>query len=753
MDKKMKNRIRPDGKVKVTGELKYMTDLAFPSMLYAKVLRSEHPHAAIKSIRTERASELPGVKAVITYKDVPGLNRFGIVFPDQPVLCEDRVRYVGDAIAAVAAETEEIAVQALTFIEVEYEPLEVVDDSEKALEPGSLKLHENGNILHEASHQHGDIEAGFRKSDLILQETYQLPRQMHTYMETEGGVVVPEEGGGITVYAGTQHGYKDRFQLSRILAMPEEQIRIVSSPIGGSFGGKDELNIQPYAALLALVTKQPVKIHQTRKESVRSGIKRHPMKITIKTGVTSDGNIQAQYVKIVADTGAYATLGPAVLDFSVEHAAGPYRIPNLLTEGISVYTNNGVAGEFRGFGGNQITFALEGQMDRLAEKLSIDPLQIRRINLRGAEDPGPMNHRIAPTDGAANVLEAIAISPLLDQSKPSSSPYKKKGVGAAITMHGGGLGYGRLDPSGGRLSLSDEGKMVISFGFEEFGQGILAVIENLVTDELGCSPEDLQIMIGDTAKVPISGSSTASRGTSMVWQALQLMKPLFIKRMVEKTAEITDLPADSLVIGPGGIYQKESAEQIPVLSFSKLADKGFKDHPLVVDTSFQFPVTPDPVVGGHFLYSFGAVAVEVEVDMLTGMVQVTDIEHAVAAGPVVSKQGYTGQIEGGAMMALGYTLSEEASMSGGRYLTENLDSYLIPGVQDVPLDMRIHAIEELYEGDIYGPRGVGEIGTVAVAPAIAKAVHDAVGHWVNRLPISSEELLDAIDEKGEKAWT
>lgn len=752
MEGKMKKRVRPDGKAKVTGELKYMTDLTFPNMLYAKVLRSEYPHAEIKSIRTDHASELPGVKAVITYRDVPGLNRFGIVFPDQPVFCEDRVRYVGDAIAAVAAETEEIAVQALSFIEVEYEPLEVVDDPEKALEPGSPKLHENGNILHEASYQHGDVEAGFQRSELILEETYQLPRQMHTYMETEGGVAVPEEGGGITVYAGTQHGYKDRFQLSRILAMPEEDIRIVSSPIGGSFGGKDELNIQPYAALLALATKQPVKIHQTRNESVRSGIKRHPMKITIKTGVTAEGKIEAQHVKIIADTGAYATLGPAVLDFSVEHAAGPYLIPNLLTEGISVYTNNGVAGEFRGFGGNQITFALEGQMDRLAEKLGLDSLHIRRINLRGVEDPGPMNHRIAPTDGAANVLETITKSPLLHQSESSASPLKKKGVGAAITMHGGGLGYGRLDPSGGRLSLSEEGKIVISFGFEEFGQGILAVIENLVTDELGCSPEDLQIVIGDTDAVPVSGSSTASRGTSMVWQALQLMKPSFSKQMVEKAAEITGLPAASLNIGPGGLYQKGSSEQQPVLSFSQLAMKGFKDQPLVVDTSFQFPTTPDPVVGGHFLYSFGAVAVEVEVDLLTGIVQVTDMEHAVAAGPVVSKQGYNGQIEGGAIMALGYTLSEEAAMIEGRYLTENLDTYLIPGVQDVPLNINIHAIEDLYDGDIYGPRGVGEIGTVAVAPAIAKAVHDAVGHWTNRLPISSEELLDAIDSKGEKAW-
>lgn len=276
--------IRPDGVEKVTGHLKFLTDLSFPNMLFAKILRSEYPHANIVSISTEKAEELPGVRAVITSKDVPGLNGFGLIFPDQPVLCKDKVRFVGDAVAAVAAETEEIAEAALQLIEVEYEPLPVVDDPEQAMLPSSPQLHPNGNILHQASYQSGNVEEAFQSCDCIVEETYQLPRQMHAYMETEGGVFVPEKDGTLTVYAGTQHGYKDRYQLARILNMPEEDIRVVSSPLGGSFGGKDELNIQPYGALLALKTGFPVKIHQTRRESVRSGIKRHPMKIKMKTG-------------------------------------------------------------------------------------------------------------------------------------------------------------------------------------------------------------------------------------------------------------------------------------------------------------------------------------------------------------------------------------------------------------------------------------------------------------------------------------
>ncbi|RPJ99258.1 Xanthine dehydrogenase, molybdenum binding subunit [Bacillus subtilis] len=739
------SRVRPDGRGKVTGELKYMTDLSFPGMLYGKVLRSAYPHAEIALICTLKAEAMEGVRAVVTHKDVPGLNRFGIVIPDQPVLCEDRVRYVGDAIAAVAAETEEIAEAALELVHVEYKELEVIDSPEKALRPDAHRLHEDGNILHRAFFTHGDIEKGFQACDTVLEETYELPRQMHTYMETEGGVAVPEDDGGFTMYAGTQHGYKDRFQLARIFGISEDKIRVVSSPMGGSFGGKDELNIQPYAALLALKCGLPVKIHQTRKESVRSGIKRHPMKIAIKTGADQTGKILAHDVKIVADTGAYATLGPAVLDFSVEHAAGPYRIPNIRTEGISVFTNNGVAGEFRGFGGNQITFALETHLDRLSDMLGIDPLELRRKNIRKSDDLGPLEHRIAPTDGAAQVLDAISESPILTRKRRNSG-YMRRGTGAAITMHGGGLGYGRMDAAGGRLSLLSDGKITASFGFEECGQGILAAIEHIVIEELDCAPEDISIVIGDTAKVPKSGSSTASRGTSMVWHSIQRLKKPFLSQLKKRAAEWSNCSAENLILGAAGLYDQNTTEL--VVTYKELAEKG----PLAEETAFDFPTTPDPVVGGHFLYSFGAAAVEVEVDLLTGDVKVIDCEHAIAAGPVVSPQGYRGQIEGGAVMALGYTLMEEAKMTDSRYAAENLDQYVIPGVKDVP-DMKLTAIEELLEGDFYGPRGVGEIGTIAITPAIVKAVHDAVGCWINKLPISREELLEAIDRKGLKQWT
>ena len=325
--------------------------------------------------------------AVLTHRDVPGLNRFGIVVPDQPVLCEDRVRYVGDAIAAVAAESAELADYALSLIEVDYEPLPILDSPAAALREDAPLLHPEGNVLHRTQYARGETETAFEQCAHIVEATYRTPRQMHGYMETEGGLFTWETDGRLTVQAATQHGYKDRMQLARILAIPEERIRVISSPIGGSFGGKDELNVQPYGSLLSMQTKRPVKMHHSRRESICAGLKRHPMEVTMRTGIDADGRLLAHSVQIVADTGAYATLGAPVLNFATEHAMGPYRIPNVHVEGVSVFTNNGVSGEFRGFGGNQVIFALESQIDKLAAAAGLSPWELRRRNLRQPETP------------------------------------------------------------------------------------------------------------------------------------------------------------------------------------------------------------------------------------------------------------------------------------------------------------------------------------------------------------------------------
>ncbi|WP_339304100.1 molybdopterin cofactor-binding domain-containing protein [Paenibacillus sp. FSL L8-0435] len=787
--------LRPDGAPKVTGQLQYLTDMTLPDMIHGRVLRSEYPHARILSIDSSEAEALEGVYAVLTSKDVPGLNRFGIATPDQPVFCEDIVRYVGDAIAAVAADSPERAAFALDAIRVVYEELTPLDSTDAALAPGAPELHEHGpgNVLHRTEIKRGDAEQAFATCDHIVTETYYTPRQMHAYMETEGGLFVPVEEGRLNVYAATQHGYKDRMQLARIIGCPEEDIRVVSSPIGGSFGGKDELNVQPYGALLALRCGRPVKMHNSRKESVRAGLKRHPMKIEMQTGMSREGIIQAHRVRITADTGAYATLGAPVLNFCTEHCLGPYAIPNVDVEGVSVYTNNGLSGEFRGFGGNQAIFAMEGQMDRLAAIMNMGPWEFRRHNMREKNDPGPLNQRILVTDGLSQVWEALDRSELWQKHQsppadPALPPWIKRGVGAAIAMHGAGLGYGIPDPAGGRLSLNNEGKIEVAFSYEEFGQGLIATLEIMLCDLFQCSTSDLSIIIGDTDRVPHSGSSTASRSTTMAWMALQRLQTPFRSRVLTVASEMSGIPAEQLVTGPGGVWRKdqlpgetpevetagqgagtsekeemqalkgvdqdseagfdsaakEGVRSCAVVSYAELVMQGEPDE-WIFDTKFDYPTTPDNVVGGHYLYTYAAVAAEVEVNTLTGETKLLDTRHVVAAGPVINPMGYIGQIEGGSVMALGFTLTEDAVMQDSRYVTTNLDTYLIPTIQDIHTNLEVEAIEDLPEGDAFGPRGIGEIGSVALAPAITAAIHQATGVWVNRLPVPREQLVRPLN--------
>ncbi|PZD96094.1 xanthine dehydrogenase subunit D [Paenibacillus sambharensis] len=764
-------RIRPDGRDKVTGAMKYLTDMALPGMLTGLVLRSPYPHAAILGIRVDQARKLPGVHAVLTHLDVPGLNAYGIAIQDQPVFCYDRVRYVGDAVAAVAAETLEQAERALAAIEVDYEQLPVLDSPEKALENDADQLHPHGNVLHRNAYKTGDVERAFENCAHIVEETYSTPRQMHTYMETEGGLFVPGTDRLLNVYAPTQHGFMDRLQLSRILAVPQGDIRIVSSPIGGSFGGKDELNVQPYGALLAMKTGRPVRIHNSRWESVRVGLKRHPMVITMRTGADADGRLIAHQVRVTADTGPYATLGAEVLNFATEHVTGPYQYANVDVESMSVFTNNGMSGEFRGFGGNQAIFALEGQMDRLAECLGMDPWEFRKLNLREAGDPGPFGQPIARTDGARQVWKSLQESRLWKEreaalerrpgaacvpagnpstgpsddghSADSKSPWLKEGIGAAYVMHGAGLGVGIPDPAGGRLQLARDGRIEAVFGYEEFGQGLIATLELMLIETFGLAPEDIRIRIGDTDVVPDSGSSTASRATSMMWKSVQNMRMPFMTALLEAAGRLLHRNPGQLHMGRGGIYGRADGEgegRKLLLPYQALAAS--TDEPLMAETRFSYPASPVDRVGAHFLYTYAAVAVKVEVNTLTGRVRVVDQFHTVAAGPVMNPQGYLGQIEGGSSMALGFTLTEDAVMTGGCYLTRNLDTYLVPTIAEHMGRIDVLPIEELPPGDPHGPRGIGEIGSVGLAPAVAAAVRQAVGRWVCKLPIDPAELQE-----------
>jgi xanthine dehydrogenase D subunit/xanthine dehydrogenase C subunit len=753
---------RPDGAAKVAGGFRYLTDHRAPGMLVGRILRAGRAHARILSIDTRRAEALAGVIAVVTHRDVPGLNAFGIIVQDQPALCHDVVRYAGDAVAAVAAVDAATAEAALALIDVRYESLPVVTDPQAALEPGAPRLHAGGNLQRRIDYARGDVDAGFAACTHILDESYVTPRQMHGFMETEGGWASLAADGTLAMHAGGQHAFRDRLQLARILALPEEKIRVVTSPTGGAFGGKDELTVQPALGLLALKARRPVRLQLSRAESVLAGTKRHPMCIRMRTGCDADGRLLAQEVDVLADAGAYASLGPCVLETALEHAAGTYDIPHVKTRGRLAYTNNGVGGAFRGFGANQMNAAIECQMDRLAALCGLSPVEIRRRNLKRPE-LGFFGHAIAPSERLGEMLTAAASSPLWALAQTADAdPDEVIGVGMAMNHHGNGLGSLIPDSGGGRLRLARDGHIDACFTLDEMGQGLLALVVGAVSAELGCGRDDVRPVIGDTSNGLDSGSTTAARGTYVVWRTLRLAGPVFADKLCAAAAAILGRDAKDLTLGSGGIIERHSTSGIPrtsdlpvespapiaqspmLLRYSALAASLPADDLPCADAQFDYPRTDYQTGNARLLFTSGACIARVAVSRVTGEVRVLDLDQRSAAGPVVDMAAYLGQLEGGAVQAIGFTLTEDAAMTQGVYLTRNFDTYLMPSIADTPARMTVYALEALDAGDEYGPRGVGELGIGAVTPAIANAVRNAIGLCPTLSPISPEAILDAL---------
>jgi xanthine dehydrogenase D subunit/xanthine dehydrogenase C subunit len=736
--------IRPDGPAKVAGSFAYLTDHRMSDMLVGRILRAGRPHARIVAIDTRQAEELPGVVAVVTHRDVPGLNAFGIVVQDQPAFCHDKVRYVGDVVAAVAAVDAETAEAALALIDVTYEPLPVVTDPEQALAPDAPLVHASGNLQRVIDFARGDVKTGFAACSYILEDTYRTPRQMHGFMETEGGWAALRPNGSLEVHAGGQHAARDRLQLSRILGMPEDRIRVVTSPTGGAFGGKDELTVQPALALLALKTGRPVRIKLSRAESVQAGTKRHPMMIRMRTGCDKDGKILAQQVDLLADAGAYASLGPGVLETALEHAAGVYAIPTMKTRGRLAYTNNGVCGAFRGFGANQMNYAVECQIDRLAERCGLSPLEMRWRNVRQPGTGGYFGQAVAPSERLVEMIEAAEASPLWQAARGGGLDDEIIGVGMAMNYHGNGLGSVVPDPAGGRLRLAKDGRIEAVFTLDEMGQGLLTSIVATVSEQLGCGRDDIRPVTGDSAAGPDSGSTAAARSSFVVWQTTRLAAPVLSGKLCAAAAKILGRDADTLMLVPGGIADRLSNSDDILLSFADLAQSFDEDELPTADISFDYPRTDYTAGNARFLFVYGACVARVAVNRISGQIRVLDLNQHSAAGPVLDIAAYLGQQEGGAVQGMGSTLTEDALIRDGEYLTGNFDSYMMPGIADAPERMVVYALEDLDANDPYGPRGVGELGIGAVTPAIVNAVFDATGMCPTVTPISPESILSAM---------
>lgn len=736
---------RVDALEKTNGALKYLSDLTLEGTLWGRVLRAAHPHALIRRIDTARARALPGVAAVLTHADVRGLNRFGIARPDQPALCEDRVRYLGDAVALVAAQTEEIASDALALIDVEYEPLPVVDDPVRALAPDAPAVHGGGNLMHENEVSKGDVRAGFAESDVTLEHHFETQMFAHAFLELEGGTALLDpESGVITVWCAGQYPYRDQLQIARAIGWDPERIHVIASPIGGAFGGKDEITIQIYLALLAVACPgRPVKLTLGRGESMVAGTKRHPFLLDFRLGAKRDGTFTAFEADMVSDTGAYASLGGPVMNLAIEGAAGPYVFPHTRIRGRVAYTNNGFSGAFRGFGTTQSCFAQEQMIDMLAERLGIDPIELRLKNALHTGDLSAMNHEIWTSVGIEQTLLVARDSRLWrerrERQRGRALPLMH-GTGVACEMQATGLGKGIPDFAGAHCDLLPDGRVIVRIGGIEMGTGVLTAYCQMAAEVLGLEMDRLRVAHGDTGETPDSGTTTASRSIYMIGNAVTRAAEDLAKVLVafadERWGAGHRLEGGCLVGGAAPIPLTEVAERA-AREGNRLRGEGHFVHP-ESDRDFGDGLP-------HIMYSYCTQIASVDVDIETGEVRIDEVLSIPDAGRVINPQGVEGQSDGGVVMGASYALFEEVLMRGGQFLNANFTNYTLPTAVDCPRLIDTVIVENPEPTHAWGAKGIGETVTVPICPAIISAIHDAIGIRFSRIPVTPERVVAAID--------
>lgn len=750
-----RSKPRPDSIKKVTGAAKYTDDYVFPGMIFGATLRAAHPHARIVSINTQKAAGLEGVRTVLTHRDVPGSNRHGLVYRDWPVLCDDKVRYMGDAVAVVAADTQEIAARAVSLIEVGYELLPVVDGPESALRPGAPLVHEEreeGNLLEHIKVRHGDIETGFKQADVIVEREYRTPIYEHMFMEPECSIGVPagydRDHLKLTVYTGSQIPYADREQIAAALDLPPEAVRVIGTTIGGGFGGKEDIMGQIHAALLAQKTGRPVKILYNRPESMLAHPKRHATVIRIKTGAKKDGTLTAVQAELLGDAGAYASLSTKVLTRATTHATGPYQVPHAKIDCYAMYTNNPPAGAFRGFGVTQSAFAVEQNMDILAHELGLDPFEIRRINAL----------RVGSTTATGQVLaESVGLLDCLDWVEKAVRDYEeaekghhekaKTAWGVAAAYKNTGLGGGADDAAGAQVEVFPDGTAEIRSSSADMGQGLDMIVAQCTAEELGLPYERVRVLLSDTDLTPDGGPTTASRQTFVTGNAARLAARAMRERLSAVVAERWDVPPGAIQFEDGVVSCQtdggpDSEESERSMSFAR-AVRLLRE--IGSDTSLTYiyhaPETQPLGQGGdmHFAFSFAVQAAQVAFDPEKKEVKVLRIVTASDGGRALNPQALLGQIEGGLVMGIGTALTEEYKVENGVPQTLQWTDYKTPLIRHMP-EMDVHIIEHPVSTGPYGAKGIGELPSIPTAPAICNALYNAVGVRVTRLPVKPEEL-------------
>lgn len=752
--------IQRDTLSKAVGAERFSTDIAPPDCLWAGAKRAGVPHARILAVRTDQARAVPGVVAVLTGADVPGSNLQGIVHKDQPVLATDTVRHAGDAVALVVARSRQALARALALVEADYAPLPGVFDPERALAPDAPLVHpgrEGGNLLARALVGKGDAPGAFPGCAVVVEGLFETPMQEHVFLEPPNGLARMTRSGGVEMTASTQAPFRDRFEIGHALGLDPMRIRVRAPYLGGGFGGKDGATVQCLLALAALHGGgRWVRMCWSREETFLAGYKRHAARVRIRLGASKDGALQALDCSMLFDSGPYAHLAVEIMALAMEHAGGPYAIPHTRIEGRCAYTNNPVGGAFRGFGVAQASFAVERAMDLLAARLGLDPAELR---LRNALRQGQANCAgvtMESPSGAAECLEAVMAHPAWagrEAWKAQAPAFKRRGVGIAASLNAMGYGRGLPDAAAAKIELTKAGTLRIFNSVPDMGQGNAQAFARMAAEALNQPLPAVEVVSPDTRLCLPAGSSSASRTTYTFGNAL--LKACASMREKLKARAALFLLADEpgrLTLEPGAVADPATGRSVPLSMIGAMLQR---DDRICID-QFVMPVVENPPDTGrefrlgfpHRFYSHGACVCAVEADELTGEVTLARCVTAVECGRVFDSTGVERQIQGAAAQGAGFALFEDLAVEGGIIRAGGLDTYLIPTALDLPGLECLHVAGDEPTGP-HGLKGMGEVGVHGPGPAVAQALEDAVGLAVRRLPVTPEDVLEAMGGHGE----
>ncbi|HBY57677.1 MAG TPA: xanthine dehydrogenase [Candidatus Atribacteria bacterium] len=742
---------------KVTGKAKYGADLNCGSQLYAKTVYSRYPHAKILKIDTKEAEGLEGVIMVITAKDVPGNN---IMFGKFPVLAQNEVKYIGDGVAVVAAESKEIAEKAAKLVRVEYEELPGVFDLEEAKVENSKRVHSEieNNFIEHSHHllRSGDVEKGFKEAEVILERTYRTQFVDQAYIEPEAVIVLPDPYKiGVEIHGSIQNPYTIRENVATVLGLKINQVRVIQSTIGGSFGGKDEsvMLMAARCAVIALKTGRPVKMVLTREESFLESSKRHPFQANYKIGAKKDGSIVAVENKVYVQGGAYNNKASFANWRASIHAAGPYTIPHIKTDIYGLYTHTIYGGAYRGFSAPQMVFATESLIDELAEELKMSPQEIRLKNCLKPGDemgtgqillpgkiPAPLEKMIREicrkTDFESKRKKYI-------QEREGFNPLKK-GIGLSCTFRGAGLGGEGIDTASATVTIDIDGSILIQSGLVEMGQGMRTAHAQIVAEVLGVSLDRITFGNTDTAVTMDSGATVASRGILAGGNAMLIAATELLQRLHQQASIMLNCNIENLISENEFIFNKSKPDK--KLTFEEVVKECLKGQGLSLSAQGWYNPGPEklsPETGrgkAYPTYSYGTAVAELRVDVQTGKINVEKITAAYEIGKAINPQIAKSQFYGGILQGVGYAIMEEMRTKDGYLKTKNFDDFLIPSSADMP-EMEV----TIYESDDpvgpFGAKSVGELGIELIAPALANALYNATGKRIRELPLNLERVL------------